>query len=128
MENITITEAGSRAIDIGAKGYVSKNDNPAHMIKAIRAVAGGGTAWPAGIHERIAHLGERRGSGFQSLLSSRDQEILRQLAKGKSLSEIADLVGVSYKTVATTCVALRTKLGARTQSELVAIAVERKLV
>ena len=118
----------AQAMDIGAKGYVSKNDNPAHMIKAIRAVAGGGTAWPPGIHERIAHLGERRGSSLQSPLSSRDQEILRLLAKGKSLSEIADLVGVSYKTVATTCAALRGKLNARTQTELIAIALERKLV
>ena len=116
-----------QAMATGAKGFVSKNDNPANMLKAIRAVAAGGTAWPAGIADRIEHLGGRGGSGAQAL-TGRDGEILRLLAKGKSLSEIADVVGVSYKTVATSCAALRTKLNARTQTELIAIAIERKLV
>ena len=116
----------AQAMDIGAKGFVSKNDNPANMLKAIRAVAAGGTAWPSGMAARIAHLGERGSGG--GVLSGRDGEILRLLARGKSMSEIADVVGVSYKTVATSCAALRAKLNARTQTELIAIAVERKLV
>jgi two-component system, NarL family, invasion response regulator UvrY len=118
----------AQAMEIGAKGFVSKNENPAHMLRAIRAVAAGGTAWPAGITERLAHLGERGAGGGQAALSGRDSEILRLLAKGKSLYEVADVVGVSYKTVATSCAALRLKLNARTQTELIAIAKERKLV
>jgi two-component system, NarL family, invasion response regulator UvrY len=118
----------AQAMEAGAKGYVSKNDNPTIMLKAIRAVVDGGTAWPAGIIERIGHLSERSNAAALSALTARDQEILRLLTKGKSLSEIADLVGVSYKTIATTCAALRGKLNARTQAELIAIAVERRLV
>lgn len=113
----------AQAMEIGAKGYVSKNDNPINMLQAIQVVIDGGTAWPPGMAARVAHLNER-----SSLLSSRDQEILRLLTKGKSLSEIAELVGVSYKTIATACAALRGKLNARTQAELIAISVERKLV
>ena len=118
----------AQAMDAGAKGYVSKNDNPIHMLKAIRAIIAGGTAWPPGMLERIGHLNDKSNSSTGSALSTRDQEILRLLTKGKSLSEIADLVGVSYKTIATACAALRGKLSARTQAELIAIAVERKLV
>ena len=118
----------ARAMETGAKGFVSKNDDPANMLKAIRAVAGGGTGWPPGIAARIAHLGERPQPGTGATLTGRDQEILRQLAKGRSLAEIADLVGISYKTVAASCAALRARLNARTQMELVAIAIERKLV
>lgn len=117
----------AEAIEAGAKGYVSKNDNPALMLKAIRTVSEGGTAWPPGISAKLAAIAEAEGAA-QAGLSARDKEILRLLAKGKSLYEIADLVSVSYKTVATSCAALRTRLGARTQGELVRIAVERKLV
>jgi two-component system, NarL family, invasion response regulator UvrY len=61
-------------------------------------------------------------------LSSREREVLRLLAKGKSMSEIAALIHVSYKTVATTCAALRTKFSARTPMQLIRIAVEQKIV
>ena len=118
----------AQAQETGARGYVSKNDNPANMIKAIRAVANGGTSWPPGMADKVAHLGRRGASGSSARLTARELEILRLLAKGKSLSEIADLVGVSYKTVATTCASLRTRLAARTQVELVRIAVEQRLV
>lgn len=116
----------AQAMDAGAHGYVSKNDNPLRMLDAIRAVSAGQYAWPEGIAERLAHLNEHLPAPLA--LTPREQEILRLLAKGKSLSEIADAVSVSYKTAAMTCAGLRTKLAARTQAELVAIAVERKLV
>ncbi len=118
----------AQAMDAGAKGFVSKNDNPINMLKAIRTVVDGGTAWPPRMAEQIAHLNDRSSGGASHALSPRDQEILRLLTKGKSLSEIGELVGVSYKTIATTCAALRGKLNARTQAELIAIAVDRKLV
>jgi len=115
----------AQAMDIGAHGFVSKNDNPRRMLEAIQAVAAGQSAWPAGIAERIAHLDV---GSAPPLLTPREHDILRLLATGKSLSEIGEAVNVSYKTAAMTCAGLRTKLSARTQAELVAIAVERKLV
>jgi DNA-binding CsgD family transcriptional regulator len=51
-------------------------------------------------------------------------EILRLLGAGKSLSEIAWLVQASYKTVANTSSIMRQKLGVRTSSELVRLAIE----
>jgi len=116
----------AQAMDVGAHGFVSKNDNPRRMLEAIEAVAAGQSAWPAGIAERIAHLDASQSA--PPLLTPREHDVLRLLATGKSLSEIGEAVSVSYKTAAMTCAGLRTKLSARTQAELVAIAVERKLV
>lgn len=61
-------------------------------------------------------------------MTPREYDILSHLAKGRSLSEIAELVSVSYKTVAQSCAQMRVRFGARTQMELVRIAVERKFV
>ena len=50
------------------------------------------------------------------------------LAKGDTMYEIASVMTVSYKTIANSSTAIREKLGARTAMEMIAIAVERKLI
>jgi DNA-binding CsgD family transcriptional regulator len=57
-------------------------------------------------------------------LSARDLEILRLLASGKSLSEIADALGLGYKTVANTCTQIKAKLGVARTADLVRLALE----
>lgn len=118
----------AQAIECGAKGYVSKNGDPVELLSAIRNVESGGVALPGDIAVRVALLRFGRQDQPGSRLSARDVEILRLLAKGRSMSEIADLLNISYKTVATACAALRSKLNARTPMELVRIAVEQKIV
>jgi len=115
----------AQAIEVGARGYVSKSDEAQAFIGAIRHVYAGGTYLRPDVAEKIAFL---RGSGDQVPLSVREREVLRLLAKGRSMSEIAALIDVSYKTVATTCAALRAKFSARTPMQLIRIAVEQKIV
>ena len=55
-------------------------------------------------------------------LSGRDLEIMRLLAKGMSLAEIADALGVGYKTVANTCSHIKAKLGVTRTNDLVRLA------
>ena len=57
-------------------------------------------------------------------LSTRDLEILRLLAAGRSLSEIADALGLGYKTIANTLSLIKTKLGVARTSDLVRLALE----
>lgn len=116
-----------RALESGARGYVSKNDDPAEFRHAIAEVVAGGTYLPSGMAERVEAL-RRTPAAAQPLLSLREREILRLLAKGKSMQEIADVIGVSYKTVAATCAGMRQKLDARTPVELVRIALEQGYV
>ena len=117
----------AQAIECGARGYVSKSDDPETFIAAIREVAKGGYSLPTEMAQKIAFLRIGAGEAAASL-TAREREVLRLLAKGKSMSEIAALINVSYKTVATTCASLRSKFNARTPMQLIRIAVEQKIV
>jgi DNA-binding CsgD family transcriptional regulator len=57
-------------------------------------------------------------------LTPRDLEIMRLLARGRSLSEIADALGLGYKTIANTCTQIKTKLGVNRRADLVRLAIE----
>jgi len=117
----------ARAIETGAKGYVSKSGDPCDLVEAIRAVGKGGTYLQPAIAQRIAFAGPSLTRNPLSKLTSREIEILRLLSAGKSLSEIAWLVHSSYKTIANTSSIMRQKLGVRTSAELVRLAIESSL-
>jgi two-component system, NarL family, invasion response regulator UvrY len=117
----------ARAIEIGAKGYVSKAGDPYDLVEAIREVGNGGTFLPPAIARSIAFAGPAYAKSPLSKLNSREMEILRLLSAGKSLSEIAWMVHSSYKTVANTSSIMRQKLGVRTSVELVRLAIESRL-
>jgi DNA-binding NarL/FixJ family response regulator len=114
----------ARAIEFGAKGYVSKTGDPNDLLEAIRAVGQGGSYLPSAIARSIAFAGPSLAQNPLSRLNAREMEILRLLSAGKSLSEIAWLVQASYKTVANTSSIMRQKLGVRTSVELVRLAID----
>ena len=114
----------ARAIDIGAKGYVSKTGDPNDLAEAVREVGNGGVYLPPAIARSVAFARPTFAQNPLSKLTSREMEILRLLSSGKSLSEIAWLVHSSYKTVANTSSIMRQKLGVRTSAELVRLAIE----
>jgi DNA-binding NarL/FixJ family response regulator len=118
----------ARAINSGAKGYVSKSGDPLDLVEAIREVGKGGVYLPPAIAKSIAFAGPAFAQSPLSKLTSREIEILRLLSAGKSLSEIAWLVHSSYKTIANTSSIIRQKLGLRSASELVRFAIESRLV
>jgi two-component system invasion response regulator UvrY len=118
----------ARAIEIGAKGYVSKSGDPCDLVDAIREVGSGGVYLPAALAQRVAFAGPTFAQNPLSKLTSREIEILRLLGAGKSLSEIAWLVHSSYKTIANTSSIIRNKLGLRSSSELVRFAIETRLI
>lgn len=116
-----------RAMDIGARGFVSKNGDPDLLRDAVVAVNEGRHWLPPDILQEIALM--RTGvAGQKPELSRRQIQILRALSQGRNMSEIAHDLDVCYKTVASNCAELRSKLNARTSSELVRIAVELRLV
>jgi two-component system, NarL family, invasion response regulator UvrY len=117
----------ARAIEAGAKGYVSKSGDPHDLVEAIREVGKGGTYLPPAIARSIAFAGPSFAQSPLAKLTSREIEILRLLSTGKSLSEIAWQVHVSYKTIANTSSIMRQKLGVRTSAELVRLAIASSL-
>jgi DNA-binding NarL/FixJ family response regulator len=112
-----------RAIEVGAKGYVTKNGDPQDLVEAIREVGNGGVYLPPAMARSIAFAGASFAQSPLSKLTSREMEILRLLSAGKSLSEIAWMIHSSYKTVANTSSIMRQKLGVRTSAELVRLAI-----
>jgi two-component system invasion response regulator UvrY len=117
----------ARAIDAGARGYVTKNDDPYLLLRAVREVAAGGVFLMPKIANRLAFEKNAGASNPLSGLNSRELEILRMLGRGLSMAEIADAAQVSYKTIANSCSIIKRKLGARTPMDLVRIAIEQNL-
>lgn len=114
----------ARAIEAGAKGYVSKTGDPNDLLEAIREVGSGGVYLPPAIARSMAFAGPAVAKSPLSRLNTREMEILRLLSSGKSLSEIAWLIHSPYKTVANTSSIIRQKLGVKTSAELVRLAIE----
>ena len=112
-----------RALDAGAKGYLSKGAGPDEMLAAIQAVARGGRYVEAAIAQAIVLKSDEAGGPLDAL-SARDLEVLRLLATGHRLGEIADRLQLAYKTVANLTTGIKRKLGAETTADLVRLAVE----
>ena len=118
----------SRAIEFGALGYMSKSEDPALFIKALRLVAEGKSYLCEDMAHKLAFFSKKKhANGFLDL-TPREVETLRLLADGKDMAEIAHGIGISYKSVTNCCTLLSRKLGARSRTDLVRIAVEAKLV
>jgi two-component system, NarL family, invasion response regulator UvrY len=111
----------TRALDAGAQGYVSKNAAPEELLTAIRRVSAGGRYVEQEIAQALV-LQPISQPVSLAQLAPRDLEILRHLAAGKSLSEIADLLGLGYKTVANNCSLIKTKLGVTRTADLLRLA------
>ena len=118
----------TRALQAGAMGYITKNAPPDEIIEAIRRVGDGHTYIEHDIAERLVFSNIRAPSRALEHLSSRDLEILRLLAGGCTLLQIADTIGVSYKTAANNCTQIKVKLGATSSTDLIRIAMRSGLV
>jgi len=117
----------ARAIEAGAKGYVTKNDDPYLLLRALREVLGGSVFLMPHMADRLADDARRSIDNPLSRLSVREMEILRLLGRGLSLAEIAHETKLSYKTIANSTALMKRKLNARTPMDLVRIAFEQRL-
>ncbi|HTW70187.1 MAG TPA: response regulator transcription factor [Acetobacteraceae bacterium] len=111
----------ARAMELGARGYLSKNASAEELLTAVRRVAAGDRYIEAEIAQELALQAVSPGHGLQDL-TERDLEIMRLLAKGMTLAEIADALGIGYKTVANTCSHIKSKLGVTRTNDLVRLA------
>jgi DNA-binding NarL/FixJ family response regulator len=122
------TEAvyAARAMESGARGYISKNAAPEELLEAIKTVLAGGTAIERDIAQELGTRGAEE-DAYLRPLTQRDMEILRLLADGKSLAQIAEALGVAYKTVANTLTRIKDKLGVSQTADLIRIAIGQGL-
>jgi DNA-binding NarL/FixJ family response regulator len=115
------------AIDMGARGYVWKGDDPRMLVKAVRKVAAGDNFISPQLAEVVTFSGASIKANPASQVTARELEILRLLGRGDKIAEVANALEISYKTVANTTSLLKQKLGAKGHSDLIRIAVEMGL-
>jgi two-component system invasion response regulator UvrY len=112
------------AFDAGAGGYVTKSNEPAVLIRAVRSVARGERA----MSDDVAHLlaAESLAPSRSALdhLGEREVEILRQFAAGSTAKQIASSLNLSVKTVQNYHYLIKAKTGMRTDAQLVRLAAE----
>jgi two-component system invasion response regulator UvrY len=115
-----------RALDAGAAGYVTKNVSPDELLLAVKKVLGGTRYVEADLAQTLVVQNPMSPTGVDNL-APRELEIMRLLAKGCSLAEIAEAVGVGYKTVANSCSDLKAKLGVLRTADLVRLSLSMGL-
>lgn len=122
-------EFAVRAFKLGAAGYVTKASVADEMLTAVKKVLAGGKYVSASLAERMATaLGNPQASAPHETLSPRELEVLRLVATGKTIKEIAAGFSLSEKTIATYRTRLAEKLRLSTNVELARYALQHRLV
>jgi len=118
-----------RALKAGASGYITKASPRAELVKAVNIVMSGGTyVSPALAEKLILYLREGIDRPLHEGLSHREFEVLRLIASGKTVSEVASILCLSESTISTYRGRILEKMGMKTNAELTHYAIQKKLV
>jgi len=120
-------DLGTPSLRRGASGYVCKRSPKAEIALAIQKVVAGGRYVSRELAEHLACTATADPAAGQRALSAREVDVLRYVAKGLSLREIAERLGVSEKTVATYRARIGSKLGLSSSVELTRYALRHGL-
>jgi two-component system, NarL family, invasion response regulator UvrY len=119
----------SRVLKAGAAGYLPKESAPEDLVKAIRKVYGGGRYISSTQAEKLVSLFEEGAAQApHELLSNREFEVLRRIASGKTVSQIAEEMILSVKTISTYRTRILEKMKMQTNAELTHYAIKSRLV
>jgi DNA-binding NarL/FixJ family response regulator len=114
----------SRALEVGATGYVLKDTSSEEVLKAFQRVRENKPYISHDLASEVAFMEARGTSNPLKKMTVRELQTLALVAEGKPYGVIAEQLHVSYKTVANTCTQLKAKLGVRTLAELMRIAIQ----
>jgi DNA-binding NarL/FixJ family response regulator len=118
-----------RVLKAGASGFLNKDSAPEELVKAVRKVLGGGRYVSASLAEQLAMKLDKPGDQLpHQSLSDREFQVLRMIGSGKTVSEIAQDLSLSVKTVSTYRSRILEKMNLNTNAELTRYSFEHKLV
>ncbi len=118
-----------RALKAGASGYLTKNSAPEKLVDAIQIIASGRRYITPELAESLAsHLTEDSDKPLHSTLSDREFQTIRLIASGKKLSEIAEELALSPKTVSVYRARILEKMKMKSNAELTHYALKNGLV
>lgn len=116
------------AYRLGAAAYITKNQPPDVLARAITEAARGKTYFVPAIAERLALLGVRGDGSPRARLDPREAEVFVQLASGLTNNEIAERMSLSSKTIGVIAQAIREKLGVQRTAEMTRLAVRYGMI
>ena len=114
----------ARALEAGARGYISKASAPEVLVQAIYAVSRGESYVSPDVAANMARSAAQPGKSELDALSPREFEVLRLLAQGETVRSIGERLGLSEKTIANHQSIIREKLGARNSAQLARFAAQ----
>ena len=118
-----------RTLKAGAAGYLTKESAPEQLIAAIRKASSGGKYISSHLAERLAlNLVRDKGAAPHELLSNREFQVFRMIALGKTVTEIADELSLSVKTISTNRTRILEKMDMKTNAEITQYALQQNLV
>ncbi|MBI2866227.1 MAG: response regulator transcription factor [Chloroflexi bacterium] len=121
-----------RFLKLGVAGYVMKRAAGAELLSALRAVYRGGSFLDPSIAPEVIEGYLRRPEALvgdsYNLLTDREKQVLKLVAEGHTNQEIADLLGLSVKTVMAHRASIMDKLGLHSRTELVKYAISRRVI
>jgi len=118
-----------RVLKAGASGYLNKDMAPDELVNAIHRVLSGKKYITPAVAEKLASAFDFNSekSGHESL-SDREFEVLKMIASGKSVSEIATILSLSITTISTYRARILVKMNLKTNADLIQYAIQHKLV
>jgi two-component system, NarL family, invasion response regulator UvrY len=116
-----------RALKLGAAGYLTKESAPDELMNALRKVVGGGRYVSQALAVRLAFPDACEGP-HPELLSEREYQVLKLIASGNTISEIARVLALSVKTISTYRARVLTKMRMRNNAELTYYAIQNGLI
>ena len=120
-----------RALKAGASGYLCKDNAEEQLVAALRKVAGGGLYITAAVAEKLAldvlH-GDHQDAPPHTKLSDREYQIFQSIVAGDSVTDIAQKLNLSVKTVSTHKTHILEKMGCDSVAELVRYALQHELL
>lgn len=118
-----------RALKAGAAGYLTKNNAPEELVSALNKVLRGGVYVSSLLAEKLAlDLRPSSTKPLHALLTDREFEVMCLIAAGKTLTQIAEDLSLSIKTISTYRTRILEKMGMKTNAELTRYALENHLV
>ena len=122
-------EHAMRALKAGASGYLTKESAPDELVRAVRKILNGGRYVSETLAEQLAlEAGTDVARHPHDTLSDREYDVMCRIASGKTVSEIADDMSLSVKTISTYRMRVLQKLRVRNNAEIVQYAVRNRLV
>jgi DNA-binding NarL/FixJ family response regulator len=116
-----------RAMKSGAAGYLTKESAPDELLQAVKKILKGGRYITQSLAEQIFETIDHTEPPHQSL-SNRELEVMIQIAKGRSIREIADMMALSEKTISTYKSRILEKMNLRSNADIIKYAMHNRII